>query len=379
VSTEGTPDTEPTWQPHLKEQTQELERIREGLEGWMRRRLDDDGLELGEMRPPAGTGVANETVLFDVQRATGANAGRREGYVARLATPDSLYLEYDLSLHYRMYETMTAFPSVPTPGVLGYEADDSVVGAPFFVMEKIDGDIPTDTPSWTTEGFVFDAEPAQRRALWERTVRMMAELHRLDPAPFAFLRTGATDSGLGDSFDYWRRALRWAEPDGPRPLVRQCEDWLLANQPVGVTALSWGDSRFPNVIYRDFTPVALLDWDLVSLAGPQADLAWWIIMDAQGNQPLDGIGTADDLVDLWEDATGWRATDLHWYLVFGAYRLAAILSRLFAMMTAQGHMTAEAASVELDRGPHVQRICGLLDLTPPPGVEARRPRVRLDR
>jgi aminoglycoside phosphotransferase (APT) family kinase protein len=372
-------DADPTWLPHLKEQSQELERIREGLEAWMRDRLDDPGLAIGEMRPPAGTGVANETVLFDVRRTAGANAARGEEYVARLATPDSLYLDYDLSLHYRMYETMTAFAAVPTPGVLGYEAGTDAVGAPFFVMEKIDGDIPTDTPSWATEGFIFDADPAQRRALWEGTVRMMADFHRLDPAPFDFLRTGATDSGLGDSFDYWRHSLRWAAPEGPPTLVRQCEEWLLANQPAGVTALSWGDSRLPNVIYRDFTPVGMLDWDLVSLAGPQADLAWWIIMDAQAGQPLDGIGTSDDLVDLWEDATGLRATDLHWYLVFSAYRLAAILTKLFSMMTAQGHMTDEAARTELARGSHVQQICGLLDLTPPPGVEARAPAVRLDR
>jgi len=379
VSAVGGSDADPTWQPHLKEQTQELERIRKGLEAWMRDRLVDPGLAIGGMRPPAGTGVANETVMFDVRRTTGANAGRGEEYVARLATPDSLYLDYDLSLHYRMYETMTAFGSVPTPGVLGYEAGTDAVGAPFFVMEKIDGDIPTDTPSWTTEGFIFDAEPAQRRALWERTVRLMADFHRLDPAPFNFLRTGAADSGLGDSFDYWRRSLRWAEPDGPLPLVQECEEWLLAHQPAGVTSLSWGDSRLPNVIYRDFSPVGMLDWDLVSLAGPQADLAWWIIMDTQGTQPLDGIGSPDDLVDLWEDATGLRATELHWYLVFSAYRLAAILTKLFSMMTAQGHMTAEVARSELERGAHVQQICGLLDLTPPAGIEARVPAVHLDR
>ena len=173
---------------------------------------------------------------------------------------------------------MMVFPSVPTPGVLGYEADAELVGAPFFVMEKIDGLIPTDTPSWATQGFIVDAEPAQRRALWEQTVRMMAEVHRLDREPFLFLRTGATDSGVGDCLDFWRRSLRWAEPEEPMPLVQECEEWLLANQP-DVTALSWGDSRLPNVIYRDFTPVGLLDWDLVSLAGPQADVAWWMIMD----------------------------------------------------------------------------------------------------
>jgi len=369
---------EPVWQPRLKGQAHALDRIRHGLEGWMRRRFGDPALTIGDMRTPGGTGVANETVLFDVQRTTGAATGTPGGYVARLATSDSLYLDYDLALHYRMYEAMMAFPSVPTPDVLGYEADPAVVGAPFFVMEKIAGLIPTDTPSWATKGFIVDAEPAQRRALWERTVRMMAELHRLDREPFLFLRTGATETGVGDCLDYWMRSLRWAQPEEPLPLVDECEKWLLSNQPA-VTALSWGDSRLPNVIYRNFTPVALLDWDLVSLAGPEADVAWWIIMEPPESRRLEGIGTPDELVDLWEDATGRRATELRWYLVFGAYRLAAIFAKLFSMMVTQGHMTADVARTQLERGNHVQLMSGLLDLTPPPGISPRVPDVRLER
>jgi aminoglycoside phosphotransferase (APT) family kinase protein len=379
VTSRASPSDEPIWEPHLKEQTQALDRIRAGLEGWMRRRLEDPGVRIAGMRTPSGTGVANETVIFDVARTRGGAAGTTEGYVARLATPDSLYLDYDLTVHYRMYETMMAFPSVPTPGVLGYEADPGVVGAPFFVMEKIDGVIPTDRPSWATEGFIADAEPAQRRALWERTVRMMAELHRLPHERFLFLRTGRAESGAGDCLDYWMRSLRWAEAaNEPVPLAHECEDWLLANAP-RVTALSWGDSRLPNVISRDFTPVGLLDWDLVSLAGPQADLAWWILMDPPESRRLEGIGTHDELIDLWEDVTGERATELRWYLVFSAYRMAAIFAKLFSMMVAQGHMTAEAARTQLACGNHVQLLSGLLDLMPPRGVTPRVPDLRLER
>ena len=373
-----TPPDEPAWEPHLKEQTQTLDRIQAGLERWMREQLDDPGLTAVDLRTPGGTGVANETVMFVAHRTTGAAAGTSEGYVARLATPDSLYLDDDLTKHYRMYETMMQFPSVPTPAMLAYEGETDLLGAPFFVMERIDGVVPADAPSWASEGFIVDASPAQRRALWERTVRMMATLHQLDPEPFSFLRTGATGSGVGDCLDYWRRSLRWAEPDEPLPLTDACEEWLLAHQPEE-TALSWGDSRLPNVIYRELAPVALLDWDLVSLAGPRADLAWWILMEPGETRGLDGIGSADDLLDLWEDATGRRVTDLRWFLAFGAFRLSAIYARLFSMMVTAGHMTAEVAREQLRVGNHVQLMAGLLDLTPPPGVVPLVPDVRLDR
>ena len=115
-----------------------------------------------------------------------------EGYVARLATPDPLYLDFDLARHHRMYEVMMAFPQVPTPSVLPYEADADVVGQPFFVMERIDGVVPTDNPSWASEGFVVTATPAQRRQLWEQTVDILCALHQLPTESFTFLRTGNT-------------------------------------------------------------------------------------------------------------------------------------------------------------------------------------------
>ncbi len=378
MNDQGAADSsDPKWEAHLKEQSQDIDRLRSNLQDWMRDQLADRGLELVGLRPPAGTGIANETILFDAQRTTGEHAGTAEGYVVRLATPDSLYLDDDLEQHYRMYETFAEIDTVPTPGVIGFERDPGRLGAPFFVMEKIDGDIPTDAPHWTDVGFLHDATPAQRHTAWEGTVRVMADLHRVDAQPFDFLRTGVTSSGLGDSLDYWTRSLAWAAPDGLPPLVETCAEWLLTHLPEPVTALSWGDSRLPNVIYRDFTPVGLLDWDLVSLAGPQADLSWWIIMDDQSDVTLDGMGTAQDLVDLWQDVTGWKANDLHWYLVYSTYRLSAIFSRLFGMMVVQGHMTDEAARDQIASGRLAQQMYGLLELTPPPGVEPRVPRVRL--
>ncbi len=79
---------------------------------------------------------------------------------------------------------------------------------------------------------------------------LLTDIHRVDDEPFAFLRTGATADGVGDCLDYWVRSLRWAKPTRPVPLTEEAEAWLATNRPT-VTALSWGDSRLPNVIYRD--------------------------------------------------------------------------------------------------------------------------------
>ena len=52
---------------------------------------------------------------------------------------------------------------------------------------------------------------------------LLAELHRLDDEPFAFLRTGATADGVGDCLDYWMRSLRWAKPAQPVPLTEEAK------------------------------------------------------------------------------------------------------------------------------------------------------------
>ena len=75
----------------------------------------------------------------------------------------------------------------------------------------------------------MDASPAQRRRLWESTVRMLAEGTALNlTTVFPLLRTGASSDGVGDCLDYWQRSLRWAAPESPVPLADEVELWLLA-------------------------------------------------------------------------------------------------------------------------------------------------------
>ena len=134
------------------------------------------------------------------------------------------------------------------------------------------------------------------------------------------------------------RSLRWADAGGAAAADEECEEWLLAN-PAG---------RHGAVVGRQPTAerhLSRLQAGRAARLGPRrpsrarrptspGGSSW----TPQESRQLDGIGTHDEFVDLWEDVTGERATDLHWYLVFGAYRLAAIFAKLFSMMVAQGRM-----------------------------------------
>lgn len=329
----------------LKQSTRDPERVRRVLAQWLAPRLGVKGrLVVSPISLPGGTGVANETLLFDAAWSAGGQ-DHSQGFVARVTNHRPLYAETDLEIHARMYEALADVPDVPVPAVYGYESNPELLGGPFFVMERISGDVPADQPRWYDAGFVVEASPERRRAMWEDAVRVLAALHSVDASRFPFLAPAAGDSGLADHLAYWRRSLDEATAGAPHDTLERGHEWLRANLPVPTpTGISWGDARFANIMFRDDRVVAIFDWDTVSLSGAEADLAWWRNMDGPA-AGLPGIGTPDELVERWQQHTGRTVENLEWHEVFTNFRLGVIMLRLFANMAAEGQMPADEAAL----------------------------------
>jgi aminoglycoside phosphotransferase (APT) family kinase protein len=344
----------------LKRTERDPERMRAVLRDWLAPRVSPQGsLTVSPMSLPEGTGVANETLMFD---ATWSAGGRdtTEGFVVRIASSDPLYLGADISVHHAMYEALADVEGVPVPRVYGFEPDPSLLGAPFFVMERKYGRVPGDQPPWATSGFVVDASPEERRAMWDNSVAVLAALHGADASRFHFLLPRNGLSGLEDHLAYWRRWLDDPSTGARHETVERGYEWLTANLPaVQPTALSWGDSRFANIMFDGTQVAAIFDWDTVSLAGPGADLGWWRFMDGPASA-LDGIGTADQLVERWQYLTGKVATDIEFYDVFTTFRLSAILMRLFGQMGRAGTIPADVAEQQARNSAPVQALAAQL-------------------
>jgi aminoglycoside phosphotransferase (APT) family kinase protein len=232
---------------------------------------------------------------------------------------------------------------VPTPRVYGFEADPDVLGAPFFVMERKRGLVPGDQPHWTAEGFVVDASPDERRAMWEHAVRVLAALHQVDVARFPFLAPAEGASGLAEHLAYWRSWLDITSAGRPHDTLERGYEWLLAHFPdPAPTELSWGDSRFANIMFQGTEVVSIFDWDTVSLCGAEADLGWWRFMDGPASA-LPGIGDGDELVARWQEHTGRQVQHLEFFDVFTSFRLGAILLRLFGQLGASGAVPPDVA------------------------------------
>jgi len=351
----------------------DAEDTRRVVRDWLAERLGAADLELSAITTPTGTGVANETVLVDATWSDGG-ARRSAGFVVRLASAEPFYPDADIRVGYRMYEALAHVPGVPVPRLYGFEPDMSLLGTPFFVMEKVEGEVPADEPHYTATGFVADATPDERRRLWVDAVEVMAGLHQVDSDRVAFLRDAPGMGGLAENLAWYRAFLDRVEKGTPHEVLRAGHQWLAANLPTHIPpGLSWGDARVSNMIFRDHRCVAVLDWDQVSLAGPEADLAWWILMEHPPARVLPGIGTPDDLLDLWEDRTRRKVTDLHWHVAFTAFRLGVIVLRLFDLMAAAGRMPPDVAVKRSHNSGPAQQLALLLGLTPPGEVRATLP------
>jgi aminoglycoside phosphotransferase (APT) family kinase protein len=345
----------------LKRSERDPEVLRARLGEWLAPRIGADGtVSLSAPTSPGGTGVANETLIFDATW-TAQGRERSDGFVVRFATERNLYLEADIERHYLTYAALADVPDVPVPRVFGYEGDVDLLGAPFFVMECVDGDVPGDTPPWASAGFVFDATEDERRAMWEDAVRVLAALHQVDAAKFPFLSPATGVSGLRDHLDYWRRSLDAATSGNPHEVLERGWAWLEAHEPdPSPTALSWGDARFANIMFRNGRVVAIFDWDTVSMAGAEADLAWWRFMDG-ASSALPGIGGPDELVTRWQEHTGRTVSNLEFHDVFTAFRLGCIMSRLFTMLGEDGVMPAAMAEEQARNSGPAQALAAQLE------------------
>lgn len=249
----------------------------------------------------------------------------------------------------REYRALTALHGtrVPVPRTVGLCDDTALIGAPFYVMDKLDG-ITLRTPEDTGR-----LTPAQRRSLADAAVQTLVDLHEVDPDAVGLGDWGRPDGYLERQLKRWLR--QWeASATAPRPEVAELHTRLTASLPA---------SRYPGIVHGDFKIdnlmvdradptriIGLLDWEMSTLGDTLADLgilcSFW---DHEGEffnpitagaTAMAGFPTRDELVDAYADARGIGVTDLDWYLVFADFKIAVILEGIHARH-AQGHTAGE--------------------------------------
>jgi aminoglycoside phosphotransferase (APT) family kinase protein len=334
-----------TEQMRMQRSSRDPEQQRQRLERWL-------GATLGPGSSPivsalAGTdanGMSSDTVLFDASWA-GAGGARHERLVARVA-PDSgdvpVFPTYDLQAQYDVIRGVAKLTDVPVPRAWWCESSAEPLGAPFFVMSRVDGLVPPDVMPYTFgDNWLFDASADQQRRLQTTTVEAIAALHEIgDPtARFAFLEKAA--AGPTHLRRHVANTRAWydmvAREGAPSALVERGFGWLERNWPAHESepVLSWGDSRIGNVLYDDFAPVALLDWEMAGLGPAELDVAWityahLVFQDIAGMLELPGMPdflTPADVAAQYESLRGYAVRDLRFFMVYASIQWGIVFLR----------------------------------------------------
>lgn len=235
----------------------------------------------------------------------------------------------------REFRVMSALrdTDVPVPKMLHLCEDESVIGAVFFVMEFIDG-----RHYWDPSLPGLDA--AGRAGIYDEMNRVLAALHTVDIDAVGLSDYGHPGNYFERQVSRWTKQYRASETEDI-PAMNELIDWLPANMPPddGRTSLIHGDYRLDNILFArsEDKALALLDWELSTLGHPFADLAYQCMQlrmpqdsPVKGLAGLDrhalGIPSEEEYVDRYCERTGLSGIpDWTFYLVFGFFRLAAIL------------------------------------------------------
>ncbi|RJL31418.1 phosphotransferase family protein [Bailinhaonella thermotolerans] len=326
----------------LRTSTRDLSVLRGQVEDWLRGRLPGaSGVTVSEPEQPGGNGMSSETLMFTASW-TEAGTPRTVECVARLAPAEEavpVFPAYDLGRQFRLMRLARERAGVPAPRALWFETDPRHLGTPFFVMERERGLVPPDVLPYTFEGWLLDASPAERALLQRESVAILARLHDAPYADGELAFLGPADHALRRHVDEQRAYYRWAHAERPIPVLERAFAWLEDHWPEdpGTAVLNWGDARIGNVIYRDFRPAAVLDWEMAALAPREVDLAWMTflhrffqdIAEALGLPGLPDFMRPSDVCAQYAEMTGYEPRDLRFYEMYAALRHGVIMGRVW--------------------------------------------------
>ena len=242
---------------------------------------------------------------------------------------------------------------VPVPQMFWFEPDPTLLGAPFYVMERVDGRIPTDNPPYHGRRLDDRGDAGRRGAIWTSGVDTLAAIHACDPAKLGIDFLEAPPRGRRHRCVATRvlASLRgWVTGERGLPLIAAGWQWLLANRPPPSARrdLCWGDSRIGNMIFRDGRCVAVLDWEMATLGPAEMDLGWFLFMDRHHSEGIEtprlpGFPDRAATIARWEAGVGRSAEHVEFWEAFCAWRFSVVMARVGDQMQSIGILPADSA------------------------------------
>jgi len=261
---------------------------------------------------------------------------------------------HDVVREYRYISALYGRARVPRP--IAVCEDTSVIGAPFYLMERKDGVvIRAEMPP------AYDTVAGRAQAA-EEVIDALVELHAVDFAAAGI--GGKGDTYLERQLGRWSKQWELTQPrTRPLPGLDAVTGWLGSHLPAGgESTVVHGDYKLDNVMFAADEPrlIAILDWEMATIGDPLADLGWLLstwgdpgdppgtrtLNDARPVTSLEGFPGIGEMAALYERKSGRSMRDFAFYHVLAVYKLAIILEGLY--MHYLGSTASNPASAEFE-------------------------------
>lgn len=236
---------------------------------------------------------------------------------------------HDMGREYRVISALQS-TAVPVPAVFAYCADPQVIGAPFYVMARVEG------RAYRQAAELAELGPERARAISTTLVDTLAELHAVKPDAVGLQDFGRPEGFLGRQVQRWKKQLD-SSYSRDLPDAQLLYERLQGQVPPdGPAAIVHGDFRLDNALVDESDRLrAVVDWEMATLGDPLTDLALLVVYGRLG-QALPGNAIVDvasapgylseaEILGRYSESSGRDLSRLGFYLGLAAFKLAAIL------------------------------------------------------
>ena len=259
--------------------------------------------------------------------------GSRELVVRRPPLGHVLATAHDMAREHRVMSAL-AGTDVPVPTTYALCPDDAVVGAPFYVMERVPG------TAFARASQLAEIGPDRTRSAVERMTDTLVALHAVDPDAVGLGDFGRPDGYLERQVRRWRKQL---DASRSRDIagIDELADHLAAHVPASAdAAIVHGDFRLDNVLVDTGQPgdpiTAVLDWEMSTLGDPLTDVAVLLAYQQLAQAPqagavvtdaarADGYPSRDEVLQRYASGSGRDVSDIGFHLALAFFKLAVIL------------------------------------------------------
>ena len=241
---------------------------------------------------------------------------------------------HDMGREYKVLSRLNpVYPKAPKP--LAYTEDLSIIGAPFYVMERVKGVI-------LRSGKKVDLSRQEARILSENFIHNLAKLHKIDVNETGLVELGKPEGYMQRQVEGWINRYKKSQTDDIRDMDQVIE-WFPSNIPAtSQVSFIHNDYKYDNIVLNpdDMTQIkAVLDWEMSTVGDPLSDLATTLAYTSEPTDPeplrafgiraFEGVMNRDEMVRRYEAVSGIKPENMVFHYAFASFKLGVICQQIY--------------------------------------------------